>query len=522
MLEIHQKTGPPDPITTADSDVVELDAKRYQYFCTLPNIFNTFPKLEKLNLSECSLYNLCPSLFTIKTLKSLDISKNNLSSIPFELGTLPNLVELKVEGNPFCRLLEVAKIAPENPNLIKILQKLCTKNPKPTTRTFKPDIPTSMKNTFLLFSYNILAPYTIRDDRFPLSLPKYLATEARIPLIKEQILEYPVSIVCLQEVEGKIYKETLEPFMKDRGFTSSYCQKGRAEKLDESGKETIHGEATFIRNSHFQVIKTIHIQYRSLINELRAANMSRFIPEMKKHDETAIISILQHKTVTTFVLVVVNVHLFWEPEKDIVRTMQLYLAIEAAKKAAQEVSQNFDIIIAGDFNSSTNSSTVEFLTQNALGFTNPYETFYLPPPFTVYTPTFSQTIDLIYHTTNFIRPVSVLAPYNEAEIKERYVAFPAEHFPSDHLPVAAYFSVHKKSNHPPSEQCAAIQVSKPEKKPFKIMVSPSQSSSTSSVQPASLTPSQAQPMTITHPDKPQLHVIRQSQSSSKPIVIQKK
>lgn len=462
-LDIQHSQEQPDPISMAGSDAKVIDAHNYRFRYTLDKIFEKFTQLETLNLSYCGITKLPISLFALNSLKQLDISHNVIEQIPFELGSMQNLQELDVSNNPFAVTLS-KECELDSGHLIPFLRKLVQKNPKPQARTFAPIKNPPKKNGFMLLSYNILAPYCVRPDRFPFSPPKYLNADQRIALIEEQIIEFPVSIVCLQEVEGSVYKEKLEPFMHERGFHCTYCQKGRAEKLNEAFREMVHGQATFVRNSHLTVIKTECIQYRNM----QQAQLLPSFAELKKHDETAIISIVQHKSAPNLFIAIVNIHLYWEQTgNDDVRTSQLYLALEAAKNIVKQHSSNYDIIIAGDFNSESQTTPHRWLVQN--GFFDVYDSFGLSPRFTIYGASFHKTIDFIYSTVNKIRPISILQSYNEEEILQRYVAFPHDYFPSDHLPIVACFAMPKK-NHTTSALFNTIQIDKPEKTPCTIAI----------------------------------------------------
>ena len=479
MLEIQHSPGPPNPVETADTDCVTLDANHFNFIHIEENIFNRFTKLENLNLSECSIYHLPQSIFAIKTLKTLDISKNKISEVPLEIGFLQNLKEVNLEDNPFCTLLVDSGVKLDSSNIIKTFRKICTKYPKPRQRLFLPNTNSSQRS-FLILSYNILAPYTVRPERFPLSLEKNLSIEHRLPLIKEQLAEFPASIVCLQEVEGRLLKE-IEQFMKDRGFSCSYCPKGRYEKLTGDQKECVHGEATFVRTTHFNILDTQLIQYRNLPK----AHQFPIYSELLKHDETAVITILQSKRIAqNFVLAVVNVHLFWEqgPLQEEVRVAQLCLALDAAKQLASKSSSLYDIIIAGDFNSSPHTKPLEILKREMIDV---YDYFNMNQPFTIYAPNFRERIDYILATQNYMKPLSVLEQTDVNDIIDRYIGFPADHYPSDHLPIAANFLIPKKQTNKNSSKSSKIQIDKPEKTPCKIAVStPSQSTSSSSSPPS--------------------------------------
>lgn len=459
MLDIQIGQERPDPVSQADHDVKVLDVHGFRFRSTIDKIFEKFTQLEELDLSNCGFSKLPQSIFGLSTLRKLNISHNNIDQIPFELGLLQNLQELDITYNPFyTTLIKTFELEPAA--IIPFLRKLVQKNPRPSPRTFAPIKMAPKKNGFMLFSYNILAPYCVRPDRFPFVPPKYLNPEQRIQLIEELITENPASIVCLQEVEGSVYKDKLETFMHKQGFHCTYCQKGRAEK---TFKETVHGQATFIRNSHFNFIKEECIQYRNM----QQATLLPSYAELKKHDETAIITVVTHKSAPNLYIAIVNIHLYWETGNDDVRTSQLYLALEAAKNLVKQSSPYYDIIIAGDFNSEANQTPHIFLQQN--GFVDVYNYFGYSPMFTIYGANFHKTIDFIYSTCNKIRPISVLQPYNEQEILDRYISLPHDFFPSDHLQIVACFALPKKS-HAANDSLSSIQIDKPEKTPCTIAI----------------------------------------------------
>lgn len=58
------------------------------------------PDTTELNLSGCGLQTVPRSIALLKSLERLDLSDNNIVSLPVELGELKNLTELNLEGNP--------------------------------------------------------------------------------------------------------------------------------------------------------------------------------------------------------------------------------------------------------------------------------------------------------------------------------------------------------------------------------------------------------------------------------------
>ena len=71
----------------------------YKGLKELPDIFDRFPNLVELNLSNNQIETLPPSLFKAKKLRILKLYKNNISDLPSEIGQLKNLVHLSLSYN---------------------------------------------------------------------------------------------------------------------------------------------------------------------------------------------------------------------------------------------------------------------------------------------------------------------------------------------------------------------------------------------------------------------------------------
>lgn len=99
---------------------------------------------------------------------------------------------------------------------------------------------------FRVVSYNILADLYSDSDYsrtvlFPYCPPYALAYDYRKQLIIREILGYHSDLICLQEVDSKVFQFDLEPLLKIAGFDGTFQQKGA------SGE----GLATFFNSSRF-------------------------------------------------------------------------------------------------------------------------------------------------------------------------------------------------------------------------------------------------------------------------------
>lgn len=77
-------------------DNIALNYNRIKEF----NKFENCPNLTVLILADNKLEKLSGDIVSLKKLKTLDISNNDLSDLPSELGLLPQLVRIQLDGNP--------------------------------------------------------------------------------------------------------------------------------------------------------------------------------------------------------------------------------------------------------------------------------------------------------------------------------------------------------------------------------------------------------------------------------------
>lgn len=68
---------------------------------TLPASIKSLHSLKYLNLSHNNLGSIPESILSMKSLRYLDISYNNIENIPQKIQSLSNLEELRLEGNKF-------------------------------------------------------------------------------------------------------------------------------------------------------------------------------------------------------------------------------------------------------------------------------------------------------------------------------------------------------------------------------------------------------------------------------------
>ena len=435
----------PDDATDIDLHGVMLDAAAIQSLAR-------FKSVQQLNLASCGLQVVPPEVISMASLKRLDLSNNPLQYLPAELGLIPHLEEVNVRAtglqSPYLELQT-------NPASVAHLLKWLNRPVKPQIRVFVPSRPADCTTVFTVVSYNILAPHcTRRRDHFPLTPAQYLDSAVRIPAIKNELECVRGDIFCLQEMEGGLFRDDFQSFMDRLGFTGWFCPKARAYGiLDKKKKDLVMGEATFVRKDRFDVVATKQVDLR----EHRLCETLANHAEVKKHDETALLVLVKTRFCPGIHIMIVNLHLYWEDAAEAVRTSQLHIALEAALEFGYQHVDKFDIIIAGDFNSTPNSQPMAMLMTRPERFLSTYQVCGCCPSFTVCAHRYKVWIDHIFSTCWGIQPMSVLAMGNQIEFQKDYVALPASGVPSDHLMIATAFDCKNVRHYPPPRAAPAVE-----------------------------------------------------------------
>ena len=318
--------------------------------------------------------------------------------------------------------------------------------------------------------YNLLADLYADSDfsrrnLFPYCPPYALDMEYRRQLLLKEILGYNADLVCLQEVDSKVFDFDLSVVLKQRGdFEGDFSKKGG---------QVSEGCACFWRRSKFELI----FADRVILGErLQAATedsdpLSDMLSRVRRNEQLSE-TMLQRTTALQVValrsraepsraVVVGNTHLYFRPDADHIRLLQvgvsmseLGAAVERCKKA--EGVESCSLVLCGDFNSTPPFGVLEFMRSGSipeghadwrscpgeevegLSMGHPFgmDTACGTPKYTNYTSGFKDCLDYIFYEKDAFK-VRQVVPFPSEEELSMNVAIPNMVFPSDHVACVA-------------------------------------------------------------------------------------
>lgn len=297
----------------------------------IPGDIYILKNLEILNLSKNKIKFLPAKIGKMINLKELYLSDNFISNIPMELGSLYNCTVFEINNNP---LISPFNLLYKDKKLLQYCREHNTNYGPPADRTW---LDTVIKKdmseiTFSCGTYNILSNYSAVRLGYP---PTWvLNPDYRKENILHNICSINVDILCLQEVETYNY----EDFYKDQlelrcEYSSVFQPKGRSKNLTDS--KSVDGCATFWKKSKFKIKENLVIDfYSKFINDYRFNKNINLVSRYGKKDNIALISIFEISQ-TKQTLIVVNVHLYWDPEYEDIKFVQAIILLEELEKVSK-------------------------------------------------------------------------------------------------------------------------------------------------------------------------------------------
>ncbi|CCF60422.1 hypothetical protein KAFR_0K00670 [Kazachstania africana CBS 2517] len=449
----------------------------------LPADIKKLTNLRVLDLSHNRLTSLPVELGSCYQLKYLYFFDNLIQTLPWELGNLCNLQFLGCEGNPLDKQLLKILMEKSMTGLIFYLRDNRPEVPLPADRKFieinTDGEPTRefdslesantaveaglLKKSFTILSYNTLCQHYATPKMYRYTPSWALRWDYRREKLKEQILSYGCDILCLQEVESKTYEDFWAPLLEKNGYTGYFHCKTRAKTMQAKDSKKVDGCCVFYKKSKFKLITKEALDFSGAWQKhKRFQRTEDYLNRAMNKDNVAIYMKLQHVQSGEY-LWVVTTHLHWDPKFNDVKTFQVGVLLDHMESIIKEENpkqdvKKFPIIITGDFNSYLTSAVYElFSTGNVkdhpddeirdFGFMSQKNfSHHLALgssygcigelPFTNFTPSFTNVIDYIWYSTHVLRVRGLLGPIDEDYVS-KFIGFPNDKFPSDHLPLIA-------------------------------------------------------------------------------------
>lgn len=319
-------------------------------------------------------------------------------------------------------------------------------------------------NLIRITSYNILADYyaDTEDGRNSLFVycPQYaIDIDYRKQLLLKELVGYNSDILCMQEVDFKVFELDLIPFMGEQNMYGVHNKKGT----------TAEGLSTFFRVDRFELVKSIGLNIGDTIKVHPACQElfqklqynQQLVTRIVDLATTLQVVLLKSKEFTNKFILVANTHLYFHPDADHIRLLQIGFSMTLVddyikKFKAEFNTQDISMLFCGDFNSVPECGIYKLMTEGFVPdnfidwrskedeavvnveLRQPYKLASAcgTPKFTNYTIGFKDCLDYIFYQNDKFRVTKVVETPSEEELN-LHNAIPSVVFPSDHIAIIA-------------------------------------------------------------------------------------
>ena len=298
-------------------------------------------------------------------------------------------------------------------------------SPSPSSKS------SSSLSSFRICTYNVLAQCYVKSEWFSWTKPKSLLKwKTRREHLRRRLRDDElgkVDVFCLQEVDEfeNEWKEFIENELNMGVFYKRRTQKSNDKK---------DGSLVCWNKEKFELLDTLGVEFNEVTKtlDLDIKEVEGFEEEEKREYERDCVAacvMLLHKA-SNVPITCVSTHLYWDPAKALVKLKQAEYLREEIERWSQTKG---NILIGGDFNSLATSDVYKSMVENDyVSLMRDNETG-REPEYTNVTPSFTETIDYIFSSKNWIEKVT-----HRGKVKNRDLLFdgcPCEGEPSDHLPI---------------------------------------------------------------------------------------
>ncbi|XP_063242237.1 2',5'-phosphodiesterase 12 isoform X3 [Bacillus rossius redtenbacheri] len=317
--------------------------------------------------------------------------------------------------------------------------------------------------SFRVVSYNILADLyadseVAHTQLYPYCLPYALDIDYRKQLILKELLGYHSDIICLQEVDSRVFDHDLVPVMGSVGYDGVFHRKGGT--VNE-------GLAVLFRTSRFKLSDSQNVL---LSEEVKTNAVFSDIWKRVEGNQVLAERFLARNTCVQCVVleagggervVVGNTHFYFHPDADHIRLLQggmavLYLQDVCTRLCSLPEGKRVSLVFCGDFNSTPDCGvyrlmTTQFVPEDYLDWKSKPEeeveglslshslnmqSACGTPDFTNFTAGFQGCLDYIFYQSDQLE-VTQVVPLPSLEEVTQHTALPSVVSPSDHLALVA-------------------------------------------------------------------------------------
>ncbi|CAK7265570.1 Glucose-repressible alcohol dehydrogenase transcriptional effector [Sporothrix epigloea] len=364
---------------------------------TLPAAIGSLRQLRILEASHNQISELPPELGMCTFLKQLLLFNNNIRTLPCEIGSLHMLETLGIEGNPLDPELKKEIMDKGTKSLITYLRELRPIPPPPNDRklvVIQEDVSPSLERV-KVFSWNILGERYATSQLYGYTPSGALTWEYRKEKILEEIRNHDADFLSLQEITTDALRETFGPELARDDYKAIHYPRSKARTMSEKDAASVDGCAIFYKGSKYVLLDKQLIDFQALaINRPDMKTQHDIFNRVMPKDNIAIVGFFESRC-TGARLIVVNAHLAWEGTLADVKIVQTALIMEFVTKQAeryarwpplkdkkmieipgaekdpnppecapsQEYRSNTDIplFVCGDYNSTAESGVTELL-----------------------------------------------------------------------------------------------------------------------------------------------------------------
>ncbi|KAL4704065.1 hypothetical protein ACJJTC_001987 [Scirpophaga incertulas] len=317
---------------------------------------------------------------------------------------------------------------------------------------------------FRCVTYNILADLYCDSDftrsvLHPYCPPYALHIDYRKLLLMKELIGYNSDIICLQEVDMKMFKH-FEPLLGSENLNGVFYKKGN---------EVAEGLSLFFRKDRFQllgedkIVLSEALQTKACLQSIWDGIKDNIALKERLLGRSTVASatFLQSLDNLNDIIIVGNTHLYFHPDADHIRLIQggifIYWLNDIRKSLLQKFPEKrISLIACGDFNSvpscgiyqlyttgnapsslpDWNSNKEEAVKNLSLHQNCLLESACGTPPFTNFTAGFADCLDYIFYDKSSLKVEQVI-PLPSVEELQAHTALPSIVFPSDHIALVA-------------------------------------------------------------------------------------